>query len=241
MKFSSVSEAREFGKGQPLPGLTGKVARVWPQEQKEYNGDPYMKQGIVLKDLADPSIEITLNLMDHAPYDQSIVGKTLQVIGEGKSQVKSEGEYKGKFYFKAGRGCDVTFEGPAAGQPKPAHAGAQAAASKPAAAPHAGRPSATPGLSWDEYLEAEGGIYSKCLKKALEVIAANKNAVGVACDTGFEPAQVLAVANTLRISAEKFGLTVDSPSGTPKPAPKKAVEPEDPGPSGNSEEDEVPY
>lgn len=239
MKFSSVSEAREFGKGQPLPGLTGKVARVWPQEQKEYNGDPYMKQGIVLKDLVDPSVEITLNLMDHAPYDQSIVGKTLQVIGEGKSQVKSEGEYKGKFYFKAGRGCDVTFEGPSAGQPKSAPAGAQAAASKPAAAPHVSRPSTAPGISWSEYLDAEGAVTSLCIQKALQIANKHNEGVSTLCGVGFEPAQIASIAAGLRISGERAGLSIDSPTGAPKAAPKKAAEPEDPGPS-DPDDDFVP-
>ena len=197
-----------------------------------------MKQGIVLKDLADPSIEITLNLMDHAPYDQSIVGKTLQVIGEGKSQVKSEGEYKGKFYFKAGRGCDVTFEGPATGQPKPTPAGAQA--SRPAAAPHVSRPSATPGISWSEYLDAEGAVASLCIQKALQIANKHNEAVSTLCGVGFEPAQIASIAAGLRISGERAGLSIDSPTGAPKAAPKKAAEPEDPGQSADPDDDFIP-
>lgn len=233
MKFSSVSEAREFGKGQPLPGLTGKVARVWPQEQKEYNGDPYMKQGIVLKDLADPSVEITLNLMDHAPYDQSIVGKTLQVIGEGKSQVKSEGEYKGKFYFKAGRGCDVTFGGGAAPAARPAAAPAATNQARPAPA--------NQGLSWEDYLVTEEAIVNRCIQTACRIASANQEAVATLCGTGFEPAQIASIASGLRMGAVSAGLTIDSPTrnakAAPKPAPRAAVEPEDPGPSDPAEDD----
>jgi len=242
MKFSSVSEAREFGKGQPLPGLTGKVARVWPQEQKEYQGEPYMKQGLVLKDLEDPSVEITLSLMDHAPYYQTIVGKTLQVIGEGKSQVKSEGEYKGKFYFKAGRGCDVTFLGGASPQ-DPARQ--PSSAQRPAPTTNQVRPTpANQSLSWEDYLATEEAIVNRCIASACRIASTNQEGIAALCGTGFEPAQIASIATGLRMGAMTAGLTIDSPTrnqkATPKPAPRAAVEPEDPGPSDTAEDD-VPY
>lgn len=256
-KTCSVSEAREYDKGQQLPGLTGKVKVVFQPREKESSAQPgttYQDQGIVLCDLANPKLEIVVSLYDHAPYDKSIVGKVMTITPGPKGGLKSNGSYEKagqngqmqiNYTAAASKACDVTFGGGTA----PA---ADAPAGRSAAPQHASRAAAASGLSWDEYLEAEGGIYSKCLKKALEVIAANKNAVGVACDTGFEPAQVLAVANTLRISAEKFGLTVDSPSSTPTPGPssklvgeltglqgksRRAADPEDPGPSDPAEDD----
>lgn len=252
-KTCSVSEAREYDKGQQLPGLTGKVKVVFQPREKESTAQPgttYQDQGIVLCDLANPRDEIVVSFYDHAPYDKSIVGKVMTITPGPKGGLKSNGSYEKQgqngqtqinYTAGASKACDVTFEGSAAGQPKPAPAGAQAAASKPAAAPHVSRPSAVPGISWTEYLDAEGAVTSLCIQKALQIANKHNEGVSALCGVGFEPAQIASIAAGLRISGERAGLSIDSPTGASKPAPKKAVEPEDPGPSGNTEEDEVPY
>lgn len=250
-KTCSVSEAREYDKGQQLPGLTGKVKVVFPQKEKPSrnpnaaHGSTYLDQGIVLCDLADPKLELVVSLYDSAPYDKSIVGKVMTITPGPKGGLKSNGSYEKEgqngqmqtnYTAGASKACDVTFEG--GGQSAPA--GAQSNASRPAAAPYVSRPSAVPGISWSEYLEAEGAVTSLCIQKALQIANKHNEGVSTLCGVGFEPAQIASIAAGLRISGERAGLSIDSPSGAPKAAPKKAVEPEDPGPSADPDDDFIP-
>lgn len=251
-KTCSVSEAREYDKSQQLPGLTGKVKVVFQPREKESTAQPgttYQEQGIVLSDIANPRDEIVVSFYDHATYDKSIVGKVMTITPGPKGGLKSNGSYEKQgqngqtqvnYTAGASKACDVTFEGPAAGQPKSAPAGSQAAASKPAGAPYVSRPSAAPGLSWDEYLEAEGAVTSLCIQKALQIANKHNEGVSTLCGVGFEPAQIASIAASLRISGERAGLSIDSPTGAPKAAPKKAAEPEDPGQSTDPDDDFIP-
>jgi len=244
-KTCSVSEAREYDKGQQLPGLTGKVKVVFQPREKESSAQPgttYQDQGIVLCDLANPKQEIVVSLYDHAPYDKSIVGKVMTITPGPKGGLKSNGSYEKagqngqmqtNYTAGASKACDVTFGGGAA----PA---ADAPAARSTAPQHASRPSAVPGISWSEYLEAEGAVTSLCIQKALQIANKHNEGVSTLCGVGFEPAQIASIAAGLRISGERAGLSIDSPSGAPKAAPKKAVEPEDPGPSADPDDDFIP-
>lgn len=243
-KTCSVSEAREYDKGQQLPGLTGKVKVVFQPREKESSAQPgttYQDQGIVLCDLANPKLEIVVSLYDHAPYDKSIVGKVMTITPGPKGGLKSNGSYEKagqngqmqtNYTAAASKACDVTFGGGAA----PA---ADAPAARSTSPQPASRPSATPGISWSEYLDAEGAVTSLCIQKALQIANKHNEAVSTLCGVGFEPAQIASIAAGLRISGERAGLSIDSPTGAPKAAQKKAAEPEDPGPS-DPDDDFIP-
>lgn len=245
-KTCSVSEAREYDKGQQLPGLTGKVKVVFQPRQKESSAQPgttYQDQGIVLCDLANPKLELVVSLYDHAPYDKSIVGKVMTITPGPKGGLKSNGSYEKEgqngqmqtnYTAGASKACDVTFGGGAAPS-------AEAPALTRSAAPQQpGRAPAVPGISWSEYLEAEGTITSLCIQKALAIANKHNDAVSTLCGVGFEPAQIASIAAGLRISGERAGLSIDSPTGAPKAAPKKAVEPEDPGHTADPDDDFIP-
>lgn len=243
-KTCSVSEAREYDKGQQLPGLTGKVKVVFQPREKESSAQPgttYRDQGIVLCDLSNPKLEIVVSLYDHAPYDKSIVGKVMTITPGPKGGLKSNGSYEKEgqngqmqtnYTAAASKACDVTFGGGAA----PA---ADAPAARSTSPQPASRPSATPGISWSEYLDAEGAVTSLCIQKALQIANKHNEGVSTLCGVGFEPAQIASIAAGLRISGERAGLSIDSPTGAPKAAPKKAAEPEDPGPS-DPDDDFIP-
>jgi len=245
-KTCSVSEAREYDKGQQLPGLTGKVKVVFQPRQKESSAQPgttYQDQGIVLSDIASPRDEIVVSFYDHAAYDKSIVGKVMTITPGPKGGLKSNGSYEKQgnngqsqtnYTAGASKACDVTFGGGAAPS-------AEAPATTRSAAPqHANRATAAPGISWSEYLDAESAITSLCIQKALALANKHNDAVSTLCGVGFEPAQIASIAAGLRISGERAGLSIDSPTGAPKAAPKKAVEPEDPGHSADPDDDFIP-
>lgn len=243
-KTCSVSEAREYDKGQQLPGLTGKVKVVFQPRERESSAQPgttYQDQGIVLCDLTNPKLELVVSLYDHAPYDKSIVGKVMTITPGPKGGLKSNGSYEKagqngqmqtNYTAAASKACDVTFGGGAA----PA---ADAPAARSTSPQPASRPSATPGISWSEYLDAEGAVTSLCIQKALQIANKHNEGVSTLCGVGFEPAQIASIAAGLRISGERAGLSIDSPTGAPKAAPKKAAEPEDPGPS-DPDDDFIP-
>lgn len=239
-KTCSVSEAREYDKGQQLPGLTGKVKVVFQPRQKESSAQPgttYQDQGIVLCDLANPKLELVVSLYDHAPYDKSIVGKVMTVTPGPKGGLKSNGSYEKEgqngqmqtnYTAAASKACDVTFGGGA-----PAAANAPAAARS--AAPQHAHPAAAPSISWSEYLDAESAVASLCIQKALAIANKHNDAVSTLCGVGFEPAQIASIAAGLRISGERAGLSIDSPTGA-----LKAAEPEDPGHTADPEDDFIP-
>ena len=253
-KTCSVSEAREYDKGQQLPGLTGKVKVVFQPRQKESTAQPgttYQDQGIVLCDIANPKLEIVVSLYDHAPYDKSIVGKVMTVTPGPKGGLKSNGSYEKEgqngqmqtnYTAAASKACDVTFGGGVGAAPtSERNYPAQVTGN---VNPAGGRAAAAPGISWSEYLDAESAITSLCIQKALAIANKHNDAVSTLCGVGFEPAQIASIAAGLRISGERAGLSIDSPTGAPKAAPKHApraaVEPEDPGPSDPADDDFIP-
>ena len=261
-KTCSVSEAREYDKGQQLPGLTGKVKVVFQPRQKESSAQPgttYQDQGIVLSDLANPKLELVVSLYDHAPYDKSIVGKVMTVTPGPKGGLKSNGSYEKEgqngqmqtnYTAAASKACDVTFGGSGAAP------SAEAPATTRSAAPqYPNRATAAPGISWSEYLDAESAIASLCIQKALAIANKHNDAVSTLCGVGFEPAQIASIAAGLRISGERAGLSIDSPTSAPTPGPssklvgdltgqqgkpRRAVEPEDPGHSADPDDAFIP-
>ncbi len=249
-KTCSVSEAREYDKGQQLPGLTGKVKVVFQPRQKESTAQPgttYQDQGIVLSDIASPRDEIVVSFYDHAAYDKSIVGKVMTITPGPKGGLKSNGSYEKQgnngqsqtnYTAGASKACDVTFGGGVGAAPtSERNYPAQVTGN---VNPAGGRAAAAPGISWSEYLDAESAITSLCIQKALALANKHNDAVSTLCGVGFEPAQIASIAAGLRISGERAGLSIDSPTGAPKAAPKKAVEPEDPGHSADPDDDFIP-
>ncbi len=238
-KTCSVSEAREYDKGQQLPGLTGKVKVVFNPREKESSAQPgttYQEQGIVLSDLSNPKDEIVVSFYDHAAYDKSIVGKVITITPGPKGGLKSNGSYEKQgnngqsqtnYTAGASKACDVTFGGGAS------PAAPQAPRNYPATGSPATRPAAVPGLSWEDYLAAEESIVNRCIAAACRIASTNQEAVATLCGTGFEPSQIHAIATGLRMGAITAGLTMDSPTR----APKAAVEPEDPGPQADPDDD----
>lgn len=245
-KTCSVSEAREYDKGQQLPGLTGKVKVVFQPRQKESSAQPgttYQDQGIVLSDIASPRDEIVVSFYDHAAYDKSIVGKVMTITPGPKGGLKSNGSYEKQgnngqsqtnYTAGASKACDVTFGGGAAPAARPG------TATTPTT--NQVRPTAAnQGLSWEDYLATEEAIVNRCIQTACHIASTNQEAVATLCGTGFEPAQIASIASGLRMGAVAAGLTIDSPTrnqkAAPKPAPRAAAEPEDPGPSDPAEDD----
>lgn len=244
-KTCSVSEAREYDKGQQLPGLTGKVKVVFNPREKESSAQPgttYQEQGIVLSDLSSPKDEIVVSFYDHAAYDKAIVGKVMTITPGPKGGLKSNGSYEKQgnngqtqvnYTAGASKACDVTFAGGAAPAAQPQRSASTGAPSA--------RPAAAPGLSWEDYLATEESIVNRCIATACRIASTNQEAVATLCGTGFEPSQIHAIATGLRMGAITAGLTIDSPTRAAKvankPAPRAAVEPEDPGPQADPDDD----
>ncbi len=248
-KTCSVSEAREYDKGQQLPGLTGKVKVVFNPREKESTAQPgttYQEQGIVLSDLTNPRDEIVVSFYDHAAYDKSIVGKVMIITPGPKGGLKSNGSYEKQgqngqsqtnYTAGASKACDVTFGGGAAPAARPSTA--------PTHTANQVRPTAAnQGLSWEDYLATEEAIVNRCIQTACRIASTNQEGIAALCGTGFEPAQIASIATGLRMGAMTAGLTIDSPTrnqkAAPKPAPRAAVEPEDPGPQDDPEDD-IPH
>ncbi len=254
-KTCSVSEAREYDKGQQLPGLTGKVKVVFNPREKESSAQPgttYQEQGIVLSDITNPRDEIVVSFYDHAAYDKSIVGKVMIITPGPKGGLKSNGSYEKQgnngqvqinYTAGASKACDVTFGGGAA----PANPQGSSSKYPPQVtgnvAPTPPRQQAQ-SLSWEDYLATEESIVNRCVQAACRIASANQEGIAALCGTGFEPAQIAAIASGLRMGAMTAGLTIDSPTrnqkAAPKPAPRAAVEPEDPGPQDDPEDD-IPH
>lgn len=228
MKLASVSEAREYGNKQPLPGLTGKVKVVFkPKTGTAADGNEWTNQGIVLADLNDPKVEVTLTLWNHAPYDDSIKGKVVTILPGPKGglagaepyvKTKPDGSEETIYKVQASKMCDVTFGGgqPATQAPKPAQA-PQRQAAVPSPTPQAPRPA--PAWTWQEFIDTEAVVQEMCLRKAAAIAAAVNTDVGATCGEGLGPAQVASIAMALRIEGQKAGLTCGTKLGTVPPRP----------------------
>lgn len=211
MKLETVSESINYAKGQPLPGLTGKVVKVWTQDAKQRtDGEEYLKQGIVIADLNAPKTEVTVNFYDHAAYGNDIVGKVITITPGPKGGLKSAGPWKEKFYVDCSKACDVTFEGNSAPAFRPAPAAAVAqGAPKPAPAPVRQQAKTT----WREHAAAQGQIIRIAITEARQIAREIEMEGGV--DGGsLSSDNIVAMAMNIVISGERSGLSIDSALGS---------------------------
>jgi hypothetical protein len=211
MKLETVSESINYAKGQPLPGLTGKVVKVWTQDAKQRtDGEEYLKQGIVIADLNAPKTEVTVNFYDHAAYGNDIVGKVVIITPGPKGGLKSAGPWKEKFYVDCSKACDVTFEGASQGAtPRPAPSPAPAA-QRPAAPAAPAR--AVTRTTWREHASAQGQIIRIALAEARQ-IAREIEMEGGMDGGGLSSDNLVAMAMNIVISGERSGLSIDSTLG----------------------------
>jgi hypothetical protein len=255
MKIASVTEARDYGDKQPLPGLTGKVKHVFETKTgTSAKGDDWTMQGIVLSDPADPKIEVTLTLWNHAPYDDSIKGKTITVMpgpkgglvgAEPYEKTKKDGSTETIYKVQANRSCDVTFGGGAPAAKAPAQQAARQATQQAGPGPKVTQPPPTTAgkrWTWNEFLDEEGVIMEMCINKAAAIASSTAEAVGQVCGTGFEPDQIASIASSLRIEAGKAGLNASTPikaaaPNRPAPAPVATDDP----PAEDDGSDNVPF
>jgi hypothetical protein len=261
----SVSQAREADKGNPFPGLIGKVKVVFTQKEKESKnpnaapGSIYLDQGVVLCDQSDPKQEIVVSFYDRAAFGKDITGQVMEITPGPKGGLKSNGSYEKEYNGNSQTvytatvtaACEVTFGGgaaPAAAPARPAAAsqpGRPAPAAPQAPAPRPPAPAAVHqgNLSWAEYLQIEGEIMTRCLQTSAAILAKNAEAIAALTGVGPEPAQVVELAIGLRMGGAKVGLTHDSRFDLPGRTtinPPAALAPEDPG-QGPEAEDSVPF
>ena len=215
MKLETVSESINYAKGQPLPGLTGKVVKVWTQDTKQRtDGEEYLKQGIVIADLNAPKTEVTVNFYDHAAYGNDIVGKVVTITPGPKGGLKSAGPWKEKFYVDCSKACDVTFEGSSAPafRPAPSAPAAQGAA-KPAPAPAPAPARQQTNTTWREHASAQGQIIRIAIVEARQIAREIEMEGGV--DGGsLSSDNIVAMAMNIVISGERSGLSIDSALGS---------------------------
>lgn len=241
----SVTQAQQVDKGAQIPGLVGKVKKVFPQKQgtRPNTEETYVEQGIVICDTSNPKAEIVLAVYDQAPYDSSIEGKTIEVTPGSKGGLRGGGSYENKrnetvYKLQASKMCTLEFGGSAA-PARPAHAPAQSQAPRPAA-PSAPAPAPRASMSWADYLACEEEIMGRCIETAIKICSKTDGRVA------WDAPQIASIAATLRIEAAKNGLGVNSPlGGSTKAAPARptpAAAPTDETPAADGEEsDEVPF
>lgn len=257
----SVSQAREADKGNPFPGLIGKVKVVFPQKEKESKnpnaapGSTYLDQGVVLCDQADPKQEIVVSFYDRAAFGKDITGQVMEITPGPKGGLKSNGSYEKEYNGQSQTvytatvtaACEVTVGGGApAAAPAPARPPAATQPGRPAPqapAPRPPAPAAPPqgALSWEEYLQIEGEIMTRCILAATRILSTTNTAIAALTGAGPETAEVVELAIGLRMGGAKVGLTHDSRFDLPGRAtinPPAALSPEDPGPGL---EDEPPF
>jgi len=262
----TVLQARQLEKGQPMPGLTGRVKVVFPpkmRESKLNEGETYSDQGIVITDLADPKSELILSFYDHPPFPATIAGKVISVIPGAKGTgLKSNGSYikqdrqgNDQINYTAGASasCEVTFEGvaPAAPvqppRPAPAQSPVPRAALAPAAQPVQAQFPPSTNQSWAEYLEVESAIMGMCISAACGILAKKNEAIATICGEGPTPAQVVELAVGLRMGGTKSGLTHASRMSKPvgqavgQVLPPPALDRPPAPPVAQVAEDDVPF
>lgn len=213
MKVESVAGAVEYAKGQPLPSLTGKVVKVWSQDTKQRtDGEEYLKQGVVISDLNAPKTEVTVNLYDHAAYDNTIVGKVITIVPGPKGGLKSAGPWKDKSYVDCSKACEITFDGPS--NASPAQRSAPTASHQaPAAHQAPQRQAPVQKTTWRDHIAAQGSIIRIALGEARQ-IAREIEMEGGVDGGGLSGDNITAIAMSLVISGERSGLTIDSSLGS---------------------------
>lgn len=241
----SVTQAQQVDKGAQIPGLIGKVKKVFPQKQgtRPNTEETYVEQGIVICDTANPKVEIVLAVYDQAPYDASIEGKIVEVTPGQKGGLRGGGSYENKrneivYKLQASKMCTLEFGGaaPAATGHAPAPAPQRPATPAPAPAP---APRAS--MSWADYIACEEEIMGRCIEAACRICQKSSDKVA------WEAPQIASIAATIRIEAAKNGLGVNSPLGgvtkapsRPAPTPAPAPAPTDEA-GGGGDGDEVPF
>lgn len=239
----SVTQAQQVDKGAQIPGLIGKVKKVFPQKQgsRPNSDETYLEQGLVLCDLSDAKAEVILSVYDQPPYDSSIEGKTVEVSPGQKGGLRGAGTYTNKkneivYKIQASKMCTLEFGGTAA-PARPAQAPTQSSAPRPAAQT-APAPAPRASMSWADYLACEEEIMGRCIETAIKICSKTDGRVA------WDAPQIASIAATLRIEAAKNGLGVNSPlGGAAKPtAARPAPAPTDEAGGGSEDDsDDVPF
>ena len=208
MRIATFEEVKSLQKGQPITGISGTIAFVGPCENKEGNYGPYSSQRIALK---MPGGELSVRLQNHDTVDASAKGKRLWIV-QGQDKKGQWGGIKADHYEmtkgeRAGQiryGADVNgiaelcWAEPGAAAPSqgaPQQQTTQPAQQAPQQAPAQSRPPGTMDLRGVKLAAATDMIASDiCIKAALQVIKANREAIAEVCGEPPTPRDVLALA-----------------------------------------------
>ena len=254
MRIATYDEVKSLQKGQPITGISGTIAFVGPVENKEGNYGPYSTQRIALK---MPGGELSIRLNNHDTVDASAKGKRLWIV-QGQDKKGQWGGIKADHYEmtkgeRAGQiryGADVNgiadlcwAEPGAPAQGAPTQQAAQPTQQAPqrAAAPAQPRPPGTMDLRGVKLAAGTDMIASDiCIKAAIQVIKANREAIAEVCGEPPTPRDVLALAMGYFIQGQResrfTGLGSSwaayiTGASTAAPAPRPEAPPPEPDPA----------
>lgn len=207
MRIATYDEVKSLQKGQPITGISGTIAFVGPVENKEGNYGPYSTQRIALK---MPGGELSIRLNNHDTVDASAKGKRLWIV-QGQDKKGQWGGIKADHYEmtkgeRAGQiryGADVNGiaelcwaePGTAAPAQGASTQSAQPTQQAPQQPPAQSRPPGTMDLRGVKLAAGTDMIASDiCIKAAIQVIKANREAIAEVCGEPPTPRDVLALA-----------------------------------------------
>ena len=263
MRIATYDEVKSLEKGQPITGISGTVAYVGKCENRDGQFGPYSSQRIAVKMNGG---ELSVSLQNQDTIDQAAKGKRVWIVqGQDKKGQwtglkadhfeMTQGQNAGQIRYGAQANANAVIHwadpgvaAPAPGAPpQQASQPAQQQAPQRAAAP-APRPAGTMDLRSVKLAAGTDMIASDvCIKAAIQVIKANREAIAEVCGEPPTPRDVLSLATSYFIQGQRearfTGLGSNwaayiTGSGTAAPAPKPAA---NPPPAPPPEEDDVPF